>query len=193
MKKLRIAVYILICINVCALMLFFLGSGISDREILIGLTPTATYAYYSFTIILFCCIVLGALRLLQDRCIKNFVMMAVGSGFAAAIFAGATFMHLFLTDGAAYYEFDSPDGQYTIIVYDESIFLGINLVKIYERVDPFFIEEKVQLSANEVFLPLSVWADAYGMEWNGNIVTFGIVTEEGEFLDTVTIECGNGM
>jgi len=192
MKKLRIAVYILICINVCALVLFYLGSGILDREILIGLTPTITYVYYSFISILFCCIVLRVLYFLQNKCIKSFIIMAVVTVFVAILFACASFIHCFLADGIAYYEFNSPDNQYTIIVYDEPIFMGGHLVKIYERVNPFFIEEKVQLSEDEVFLPLSIWADTYEMEWNDNTVTFGIATKEGEFLDTITIECGKG-
>ncbi len=68
-----------------------------------------------------------------------------------------------------YYEFTSPDSNYTIVA-EERTHLKSGIVRFYERKNPFFVIHKDIFTTDDCYRPIS--SGDYTIEWKENIMCF---------------------
>lgn len=74
-----------------------------------------------------------------------------------------------LTRSCNYYEFVSPDKQYSVIANEWSYLMGGG-INFYERINPLFVQEKESLTVDDGVNIIN--AKAYSVEWQNNAMTF---------------------
>ena len=111
------------------------------------------------------------------------ILLIVGFLFGSLIFLGYHFV-------SSYHTFISPDKKHTLVV-EETSFLLLGDVSLYERKNLLFIEDLgAGASPDDGFSPIS--AGKYWIKWDGNRVNFAVFDEHGtRTWDVVKVSLGD--
>lgn len=111
------------------------------------------------------------------------ILLIVGFLFGSLIFLGYHFV-------ISYHTFISPDKKHTLVV-EETSFLLLGDVSLYERKNLLFIEDLgAGASPDDGFSPIS--AGKYWIKWDGNRVNFAVFDEHGtRTWDVVKVSLGD--
>lgn len=115
--------------------------------------------------------------------IIGWILSIVGFLFGSLIFLGDYLVN-------SYYTFISPDRKHTLVV-EETSFLLLGDVSLYERKNLLFIEDLgAGASPDDGFSPVS--AGKYWIKWDGNRVNFAVFDEHGtRTWDVVKVSLGD--
>ncbi|MFR6221565.1 MAG: hypothetical protein ACLUJE_05220 [Anaerococcus sp.] len=113
----------------------------------------------------------------------GWILLILGFLFGALIFLGDHFL-------SSYHTFISPDKKHTLVV-EETSFLLLGDVSLYERKNLLFIEDLgAEASPDDGFSPVS--AGKYWIKWDGNRVNFAVFDEHGtRTWDVVKVSLGD--
>lgn len=113
----------------------------------------------------------------------GWILSIVGFLFGSLIFLGDHFVSF-------YHTFISPDKKHTLVV-EETSFLLLGDVSLYERKNLLFIEDLgAGASPDDGFFPVS--AGKYWIKWDGNRVNFAVFDEHGtRTWDVVKVSLGD--
>lgn len=113
----------------------------------------------------------------------GWIILILGFLFWSLIFLGDYLVN-------SYYTFISPDRKHTLVV-EETSFLLLGDVSLYERKNLLFIEDLgAGASTDDGFSPVS--AGKYWIKWDGNRVNFAVFDEHGtRTWDVVKVSLGD--
>ncbi len=174
MKKLVKIISVLIFLECCILATLLIVPIVSGKKVLIGHISGTQLTYGVITAIFILGIVLVIVRYGGSRCRKNLIIMIAVSVISTGALLGTCFLYLLFVAGSeTYYTFYSPDGRYSVVAEERSWLLAGSVI-LYERTNPFLVEERARLLTDDGFRAIS--SEAYEIWWNDNVVTFTIET-----------------
>ena len=84
-----------------------------------------------------------------------------------------------------YFEFTSPDGNYTVVAEEKTELLS-GTIRFYERENMLFVSHKDIFSTDDGYRPIT--SDRYSVEWNDNVMTF-TADNGNNIFKSIQIEC----
>ena len=161
---------------------------VSSKTILIGSIPGSRLLYITVIILFLLSVFLVIIRYRQSRCEKNLIIMIAVVVLSAIALPCFSFLYVLFGNEGTYYTFYAPDRKYCVVAKEWSWLLAGGVV-LYERTNPFLVEEKANLTTDDGFE--AIRANAYEIEWDDNIVTFTVETMNGHGdKDTAVVEIG---
>ncbi|MBQ2904344.1 MAG: hypothetical protein IJE48_08105 [Clostridia bacterium] len=168
MKKIKIISGIMSAIFILLSLSIFITERYTDYSFLAG-NIDGTDLNIIFAVLSAVCLLISATTAIISKNEKHTVLNSVIRIICICVICLFAAVTTTVNSEHRYFEFSSPDGEYTVIAKEWSYLLGGGVV-FYERVNPLIVEIKDSIGIDDGYCVIS--AGDYSVEWEENIMKF---------------------
>lgn len=170
MKKIKMVFAALSVIFILLSSTIFLTEKYSIYSFLANKVNGKTLSVF-FAVCASICLLISAIAAIISKGEKRIVLNSVIKFVCICVISFFTAIPVLNNREYKYYEFNSPDGEYTVVAQEWSFLLGGG-VDFYERINPLIITHKNSFSTDDGYLAIS--SGDYSVEWEENIAIFTV-------------------
>jgi hypothetical protein len=184
-KIIHISMLVILCVSCMAL---FVAERVTGQLALMRIVGMDLYDFMFGFLCLICIGVFSLLIHFWRKTVHKIIKALLVFGWIVTI--GMLMLGSILELGrhvvTSWYEFNSLDHKYSLVA-EESTFLLLSNIRLYERTSPFLVRElNVGLSPDDGFAAIS--RGAYKISWDGDVVTLSADMNQYLLWDTVKLD-----
>lgn len=167
MKKIKTVFGILSAFFVLLALTVFVTERYSDYRILTG-SADGDVLNIVFSACAAVCLLISAITAIVSKTEKRIVLNSVIRFLIICIIGSFALISASDNKDCKYYEFSSPNGEYTVVAKEWSWLLGGGVV-FYERVNPLVVTYREDFSTDDGYRAIS--SGDYSVEWEENVMS----------------------
>ncbi|MBQ8762641.1 MAG: hypothetical protein IJZ07_00880 [Clostridia bacterium] len=178
----KIVLYVFTAVFIVASAFVYTIQEYENLTLLIGNINGDMIMQAALTCAAVCLIIISVIAIIKKekrRILKTVICLAASFSMLCCVGISS-----FFSQSYTYYDFTSPDGEYTVIAAEWS-WLRYGGITFYERTNPVFVKKAGGFSANYGYQPIE--KGDYSVEWNENKVIFTL-NKGDNYYETIAIK-----